>query len=64
MMHELTLQARRRPAPDTETTTTLEVRPWQMSHVRQYDVIDGYPVHRPWPMHPCMATIDRQPHTT
>ena len=46
-MHELTLQARRRPAPDTETTTTLEVRPWQMSHVRQYDVIDGYPVHRP-----------------
>lgn len=44
-------ERRRRPAPgqfDWSTeTTTVDVRPWQMSHVRQYDVIDGYPVQRP-----------------
>jgi len=44
-------ERRRRPVsaqPDyTTTETTIDVRPWQMSHVRQYDVIDGYPVQRP-----------------
>lgn len=43
-------ERRRRPAPPGQsdwTTETVDVRPWQMSHVRQYDVIDGYPVHRP-----------------
>lgn len=43
-------ERRRRPAPpgqsDWSSETTVDVRPWQMSHVRQYDVIDGYPVHR------------------
>lgn len=44
---------RRRPAPPpgqfdwSSETTSVDVRPWQMSHVRQYDVIDGYPVQRP-----------------
>jgi len=40
---------RRPPAHDAAQTATsaVDVRPWQMSHVRQYDVIDGYPVHRP-----------------
>jgi len=37
----------RRRRPDYTTETTGDVRPWQMSHVRQYDVIDGYPVQRP-----------------
>lgn len=43
-------ERRRRPVPaqsDWNTETLVDVRPWQMSHVRQYDVIDGYPVQRP-----------------
>jgi len=45
-------ERRRRQVPathqsDWSSETTLDVRPWQMSHVRQYDVIDGYPVNRP-----------------
>ena len=32
-------ERRRRPQSTTETTG--DVRPWQMSHVRQYDVIDA-----------------------
>ena len=43
-------ERRRRQAPaqsDWGSETTVDVRPWQLSHVRQYDVIDGYPVQRP-----------------
>ena len=40
-------ERRRRPAPAEPDWNTQDVRSWQMSHVRQYDVIDGYPVHRP-----------------
>ena len=39
---------RRRRAPPPADTAVHDVRPWQMSHVRQFDVVDGYPaVHRP-----------------
>jgi len=46
------VQRRRRPAPAqgaewSSETTMVDVKPWQMSHVRQYDVMDGYPLQRP-----------------
>ena len=46
--HGTERRRRQAPAPAQTETTHVDVRPWQMSHVRQYDVIDGYPVHRPW----------------
>ena len=47
--HHATGGDRRRGRATVETTTSssVEVRPWQLSHVRQYDLVDGYPVQRP-----------------